>query len=209
LTHAKDRALREEMYRAYVTRASALGPAPADAAGKEDGGAAADKDKDKGGADNTPVIDKILALRQEKAKLLGYETFAHLSMASKMATLEEAEKLLEELRLAARPAAVKDLAEVREFAAQQGETEELLWWDVAYWAERLREARYELNDEELRPYFSLPAVLDGLFALAKRLFDVTVVPADGEAPVWHPDARFFKLLGADGAGGGFFGEKGL
>jgi oligopeptidase A len=80
-----------------------------------------------------------------------------------MATLDKAEQLLEELRAAAYPAALNDLQEVREFAASQGEAAELKWWDVAYWAERLREARYELNDEELRPYFSLPAVLDGLF----------------------------------------------
>lgn len=180
LTHAKNRALREEMYRAYVTRASS------------------------GDGDNTPIIDRVLSLRAEKAKLLGFSSFAELSMASKMASLDGAEKLLGELRAAAFPAAKRDLAEVREFAASQGEDRELLWWDVAYWAERLREARYELNDEELRPYFSLPAVLDGLFKLANRLFDVEVVPADGEAPVWHPDARFFKLLGADGAPRAYF-----
>lgn len=80
-----------------------------------------------------------------------------------MATLDKAEQLLEELRAAAYPAAQRDLDEVKAFAKEQGEQEELKWWDVAYWAERLREARYELNDEELRPYFSLPAVLDGLF----------------------------------------------
>ncbi|KAI8465022.1 MAG: hypothetical protein J3K34DRAFT_438374 [Monoraphidium minutum] len=174
LTHAKNRALREEMYRAYVTRASS------------------------GDGDNTPLIDRVLALRQEKAKLLGFESFAHLSMASKMATLENAEQLLEELRSAALPAARRDLEEVRDFAKQQGEEAELKWWDVAYWAERLREARYELNDEELRPYFALPNVLDGLFKTAKRLFEVDIVPADGEVPVWHPDARFFKVLSKDG-----------
>lgn len=85
-----------------------------------------------------------------------------------MATLDKAEQLLGELRAAAHPAALKDLEEVRAFAAEQGEARELLWWDVAFWAERLREARYELNDEELRPYFSLPTVMDGLFKVRRK-----------------------------------------
>lgn len=72
----------------------------------------------------------------------------------------------------------------------------LKWWDVPYWAERLREAKFNITDEELRPYFSLPTVLDGLFQLAARLFDVKIEPADGQAPVWHPDVRFFRVLKA-------------
>jgi len=173
ITHAKNRGLREELYRANISRAS------------------------KGDIDNTPIIDKVLALRAEKARLLGYPTYAHLSMASKMATLEKAEALLEELRSASFAAAQKDLQEVTQFAQEQGFAEpSLKWWDVSFWAERLREARYDLNEEALRPYFSLPKVLEGMFALAHRLFDVTVVPADGEAPVWHSDVRFFKVLKA-------------
>eukprot|EP00879_Flechtneria_rotunda_P019378 GHRR01020353.1.p1 GENE.GHRR01020353.1~~GHRR01020353.1.p1 ORF type:complete len:382 (+),score=127.12 GHRR01020353.1:106-1146(+) len=173
MTHAKNRPLREEMYRAYVTRASA------------------------GDLDNTPIIDKILALRQEKAELLGYKDFAELSMASKMATLDRAEQLLEELRSSSIAAAETDLTDVKAHAAASGFTADLLWWDVAFWAERLREAKYDLKDEELRPYFALPAVLDGLFQVAKRLFDVDVVAADGAVPVWHPDVRFFKVMQGD------------
>ena len=178
MTHAKDRALREEMYRAYVTRAS------------------------KGDSDNTGNIERVLALRKRKAELLGFKSYADLSMASKMATLEEAEKLLEELRAASWDAATRDLDEVKSFAAEKqggaaaAPTDDLLWWDVAYWAERLREDRYDLQDEQLRPYFALPAVLDGLFKLVNRLFGVDVVPADGEAPVWHPDVRFFRVVDA-------------
>lgn len=170
ITHSKNRALREEMYRAYVTRASS------------------------GELDNTPLINKILELKQEKARLLGFKNFAEVSLASKMATLESAEQLLEELRVASTAAAKKDLDDVQGFAREQGFTDELKWWDIAFWAERLRESKYNISDEELRPYFSLPNVLEGLFSLAKRLFDVDVVPADGTAPVWHPDVRFFKLL---------------
>ncbi|GAX73721.1 hypothetical protein CEUSTIGMA_g1174.t1 [Chlamydomonas eustigma] len=170
LTHCKNRALREEMYRAYMTRAST------------------------GDVDNTPIISKILTLKQEKARLLGFKNFAELSMASKMAELDVAEKLLEELRVASLKAGKKDLEEVKEFAKLQGCTDELLWWDVTFWAERLREARYNINEEELRPYFALPNVLGGLFQVAKRLFGVDVVPADGQAPIWHEDVRFFQLL---------------
>lgn len=170
MTHAKNRDLREEMYKAYVTRASS------------------------GEKDNAPIIEKVLTLRQEKASLLGFDTFAHLSMASKMATLEEAEGLLEELRSKSFAAAKKDMEDVKEFAKEQGFTEDLLWWDVNFWAERLREAKYSISEEELRPYFALPNVLEGLFKLAKRLFEVDIVAVDGEAPIWHPDVRFFKVL---------------
>lgn len=169
ITHARNRALREEVYRAYVTRAST------------------------GEKDNSVIIDKILALRAEKAKLLGYNNYAELSMMSKMATVESAEGLLEELRSASLEAGRRDLEEVKAYAASQGFEGELLWWDVGFWAERLREARYNITDEELRPYFALPNVLQGLFQLANRLFGVEVVAADGEVPVWHPDVRFFRL----------------
>jgi oligopeptidase A len=169
MTHAEDRALREEMYRANITRASS------------------------GDSDNGPVIDRVLALRAEKAKLLGYENFAEVSMASKMATLPRARELLEQLRAASFAAARADLADVQAHAAVAGFAGELRHWDVSFYAERLKEAKYAISDEELRPYFPLPAVLDGLFAVAKRLFDVDIEAADGQAPVWHPDVRFFKV----------------
>lgn len=170
MTHAKNRGLREEMYKAYIGRAA------------------------EGEMDNTPIIDKILSLRQEKSKILGFKNFSDLSMASKMATFDGAEALLEELRKNAYEPAKQDLADVKAHAAAAGFADELLWWDVAFWAERLREAKYDLKDEELRPYFALPAVLDGLFKVAKRLFDVDIVAADGDVPVWHPDVRFFKVM---------------
>lgn len=169
MTHAANRSLREEMYKANITRASS------------------------GESDNTPIINKILTLRQEKAKILGFDNFAEVSMASKMADLASAEELLEKLRVASYDAAVKDLDDVKKFAAEQGFSEELALWDVTYWAERLKEAKYAISDEELRPYFALPNVLDGLFKLAKRLYDVDIVPADGKVPVWDKDVRFFEV----------------
>ena len=177
LSHAAHRPLREELYRAFISRAAG-GP---------------------GAGDNTPLIETTLALKRERAQLLGYPHHAAVSMASKMATLERAEALLEELRAASMDAAKADLEEVRAFAAAAGapEAAELRHWDIGFWAERLKEATYELKEEELRPYFPLPAVLEGLFALVHRLFGVTVVAADGRAPVWHEDVRFFAIQDAD------------
>ena len=172
LQHARRRDLREQAYRAYVTRASS------------------------GEHDNTALIDEILALRQELATLLGYPDFAAVSLSQKMAqTPQTALTLLDDLLVQSRPAAERDLAELRAFAGDQ----DLKPWDIAFWAERLREAKYALHDEALRPYFPLPVVLDGLFALTQRLFGVHVVAADGQADVWHPDVRFFRIEDADGS----------
>jgi oligopeptidase A len=178
LSHASHRPLREELYRAYITRAS--GP---------------------GEGDNTPLIERTLALKRERAQLLGFPHHAAVSLSSKMATLERAEALLEELRAASFSAAVTDLEDVRAFAAAAGapEASDMRQWDVGFWAERLREEKYGLKEEELRPYFPLPAILDGLFALVTRLFGVHIEAADGAAPVWHPDVRFFTIKDAAGA----------
>lgn len=171
MQHVRNRALREELYRAYLTRAST------------------------GELDNTPIINKILELRLEKAKLLGFGNHAEVSMAMKMATLEKAEELLEDLRSTSWEPALKDLEDLKVFAKEQGaeEGENMCLWDVAFWSERLREAKYSINEEELRPFFSLPRVIDGLFGLAKTIFGVNIEAADGLAPVWHPDVRFFKV----------------
>jgi oligopeptidase A len=175
LEHSRRRDLREQVYRALITRAS------------------------EGELDNTPLIRRILELRREQASILGYANYAELSLASKMAPdVPTVEALLEQLRQASFGAAQRDLAELRDFARSQGalEADELQHWDIAFWSERLREHRYAISDEELRPYFPLPRVLDGLFALVQRLFGVTIRPADGTVPVWHPDVRFFRLYHA-------------
>jgi oligopeptidase A len=115
-------------------------------------------------------------------------------MARKMApSVAAVEQLMEELRQASYDAATRELDELTAFAQAHGFTEPLKQWDVAFWSERVREEYYGLSDEELRPYFPLPQVLDGLFMLAHRLFGVTISPADGEAPIWHPDVRYFEV----------------
>jgi oligopeptidase A len=178
MKHAKRRDLRESLYRAYLRRAS------------------------EGSLDNRPLIDAILRLRAEEAKLLGFGTYADLSLSRKMAgRVSSAEELLEELLSASQGAAVRDLGEVRAFMTEHGaaaEAADIRHWDVPFWSERLREARYDYSEEQIRKFFPLPRVLDGLFALAKRLFSVEVIPADGEAPVWHKDVRFFRVRDLDG-----------
>lgn len=166
MKYSEKRDLREKLYRAYVSRA------------------------DSGEYDNKPLIDRILRLRLEQAELLGYDTYAEVSLARKMAgSVEEIEKLLEELRSVSYTAAKEELAELQAFAG----TDDLKHWDIAYWAEKQRETRFNFTAEELRPYFPLPRVLDGLFSLAERIFGVTIVPADGKAPVWTPEVRYFQI----------------
>ncbi|XP_052195709.1 probable cytosolic oligopeptidase A [Diospyros lotus] len=171
MQHARNRSLREEIYRAFVMRASS------------------------GELDNTAIIDQILSLRLEKAKLLGYNNHAEVSMATKMATVDKAQELLEKLRSASWSAAVKDMEDLKQFCETQGapEANDLSHWDITFWSERLRESKYEINEEELRPYFSLPKVLDGLFNLAKMLFGIQIEPADGSAPVWNKDVKFYRV----------------
>ncbi|CAI9110563.1 OLC1v1010614C1 [Oldenlandia corymbosa var. corymbosa] len=177
IQHAKNRSLREEVYRAYVTRASS------------------------GDLDNTAIIDQILKLRLEKARLLGYNNYAEVSMATKMATVEKALELLEKLRTASWDPAVQDMEDLKQFSKSQGapEADELKHWDVGFWSERLRESKYEINEEELRPYFSLPKVMDGLFNLAKTLFGINIEAADGLAPVWNNDVRFYRVNDSSGS----------
>ena len=177
LEHSRRRDLRECLYRAMVTKAST------------------------GAFDNGPVLERILLLRQERAELLGKRSHAEVSLATKMAReVAAAERLLAELKGPAKAKADAELAELRAFARQRsGDPDlDLALWDIGFWAERLREDRYAYTDEELRPYFALPQVLDGLFATAKRLFGVTIRAADGTAPVWHADVRFFRIADRDG-----------
>jgi oligopeptidase A len=175
LQHSRRRDLREQVYRAFITRAA------------------------DGELDNQPIIERILTLRQQVAAILGYDTYAELSMARKMApSVAAVEQLMEELRSASYEAATRELEELTTFARHHGFTDDLKQWDIPFWSERMREELYGLNDEELRPYFPLPQVLEGLFALAHRLFGVTITAADGQAPVWHPDVRYFQVTGETG-----------
>ncbi|MBA0803290.1 hypothetical protein Gohar_013522, partial [Gossypium harknessii] len=177
MQHARNRALREEVYRANITRASS------------------------GDLDNTPIINQILKLRMEKARLLNYNNYAEVSMATKMATVDKAEELLEKLRSASWNAAVQDIEDLKSYSKSQGalEADNLSHWDINFWSERLRESKYNINEEELRPYFSLSKVMDGLFKLAKTLFGIDIEPADGLAPVWNKDVRFYCVKDSSGS----------
>jgi len=177
MQHSTRRDLREKLYRAFISRAS------------------------DGELNNFPLIERILELRKEQAGILGFKSYAELSLARKMApNVDAVETLLEELRQVCYDAAVKDLTELQGFAASKGaaEANDLKHWDMSFWSEKQREEKFAFNDEELRPYFPLPQVLDGLFSLAKRLFGVTIIPADGTAPVWHEDVRYFQIADETG-----------
>jgi len=177
MKYATNRELREKLYKAFVSRASS------------------------GELDNRGNIDRILELRKEKANILGFANFAELSLARKMApNVAAVQQLQDELRGASYDAAVKEFAELKAFSGQ----EDFKNWDVSYWAEKQREAKFDFNEEELRPYFSLPKVLDGLFDLAKRIFGVTITAADGKASIWHQDVRYFQIEKENGDAIAFF-----
>jgi oligopeptidase A len=174
LEYAEDRALREQLYRAFATRASS------------------------GERDNRPLLVEILQLRREQANLLGYANYAELSLATKMADLDGVNRLSEELRQAALAHAPAELAAVQEFARSNGSSTPLDLWDLTLWRRRLRESEFSYTDDELRPYLPLNRVLDGMFELVGRIFGIEVRAADGKAEVWDADVRFFEVF--DGAG---------
>lgn len=173
MTYANDRALREELYAAYCTRASDQGPN----AGKHDNG---------------PVMLEILTLRQELAKLLGFANYAELSLASKMAeTTDQVLHFLRDLGTRGKPFAEQDLRELQAFAAEQG-CSDLQSWDVGYYSEKLREQRYSISQEILRAYFPIDKVLSGLFAIVEKLYGIQIEELSG-FDTWHPDVRLFEI----------------
>ena len=179
LTYADDRTLRERVYAAYQTRASDQGPNARE-------------------FDNTARIEAILALRHEAAQLLGFADAAEESLATKMASAPDAVfAFLRDMAARARPVAERELAELRAFAADALGITDLQPWDVAYAAEKLREKKYALNEEELKPYFALDPVLAGLFAITGRVFGVGLRRRDG-VDTWHPDVRYYDLVDAQG-----------
>ncbi len=184
MQYADDRALRETMYRASVTRASELGKAE---------------------WDSTPLIAQLLKLRREEARLLGYANFAEVSLVPKMASsAEEVIAFLEDLSQRARPHGERDAAELRDFAQRSLGLEHLDAWDLAYAAEKLRLERYAFSEQEVKQYFPEDAVLAGLFRVAETLYGISILPA--QAPVWHPDVRFFEVRSAGGAGNELVGQ---
>ena len=182
MQYATNRALRETLYRAYSTRASEFGPTE---------------------RDNGPLMQEIVALRQEEAQLLGYADFAEVSLVPKMAqSPQQVMDFLRDLARRARPYAEKDMAELREFARTDCGLDDLQAWDVAFVSEKLKEARYAFSDQEVKQYFTEPTVLKGLFGLIETLFDVTIAP--DTAPVWHESVRFFRIERAGKLVGQFY-----
>ena len=176
MQYAEDAELRERLYRANFTRASEFGPAE---------------------WNNDPNIERTLALRAEEASLLGYASFAELSLATKMAgTSQEALDFLLDMARRARPFAERDMAQLRAFAREELGMQELLAWDVGFVSEKLRQKRYAFSDQDVKQYFPEDAVLAGLFGLVKTLYGIEARRA--EAPLYHPDVRFYELVDAHG-----------
>lgn len=182
MTYAEDRALRETLYKAYTTRAS-------DQAEQRE-------------FDNTEVMQEILSLRQEMAALLGFNNYAELSLASKMAPdVASVQTFLAELAEHARQPATEDIAALKAIAAADGVVE-LQPWDSTFYSEKLKVAQFNLSQEALKPYFPAPKVLQGLFSIVKRLYGVDII--ERQAPVWHTDARYFELEDQGQILGGFY-----
>ena len=175
ITYADDRALREKIYRAYVTRASETGP-------------------NAGEWDNSEIINQILRLRREQAKLLGFMHYADYSVATKMAgSSDEIFDFLEQLSGRSRKIGEKEVTELEEFAASDLGFERLEPWDYAYASEKLRQHRYDFSQEALRPYFPLPQVMKGMFDIVGRLFGIRVERASAPT-IWHEDVQFFRIV---------------
>lgn len=173
-TYAQDSALREEMYHAFVTRASELGP--------------------HGGQwDNTPIIDEMLALRHEKAELLGFANYAELSLSKKMADKpQQVLSFLHDLAKRSRQQAHEEMADLQNYAKTQHDVSNLNPWDVAFYSEKLRQFRYQLSQEDLRPYFPEDIVLQGMFGIVQQLYGIELKEVSN-VDTWHQDVRFFEL----------------
>lgn len=171
MTYADDRELREELYKAYTTRAS--------------------DQSEHSEFDNTSVMEEILSLRHEMAQLLGFSHYAEFSLASKMApNVEAVNQFLIELAEHARAPATQEIAELHAIASQDG-VSDLQPWDTGYYSEKLKVQQFNLSQESLKPYFPAPKILQGLFSIVNRLYGINIV--ERKAPVWHPDARYFEL----------------
>jgi oligopeptidase A len=183
-THADDADLRRIVYRAWATRASDQAASTGD---------------DGGDFDNSAVIDRILALRHEAAGIVGFDDFAAYSLASKMAeTVQDVREFLEHLGDASLETAKHELDELERFAGRSLDA-----WDIAYYAEKLRHEKFSVSDEQLRPYFPLEKVLQGMFGVVGRLYGVAVERVS-DIDAWHPDVRLYRVVGADGGEVGAF-----
>lgn len=194
MQHVPDRDIRKQVYIGYLTRASEFTAEKLESKETE-------KKEGAPGKDNVPIINEMLKLRKEVSGLLGFNNYAEQSLASKMApdvqSIADLSNLILEKAL---PAAEKELAAATALAREVGgdeysesNLEKLMPWDSSFWVERLKENMFDLKEEELRPYFALDAVLDGMFGLVDRIFGVEVREANGKAEVWNPDVKFFEI----------------
>ena len=175
VTYADNRELRRELYEAYATRASDQGPHA-------------------GRFDNSAIMDEMLALRHEMAGLLGYANYAELSLATKMArSTEEVMTFLHDLARRARKQGGQELEELRAYAREHHGVEELEAWDMAYYSEKLRQHRYSISQEELKPWFPETRVIPGMFEVIGRVFGVRIRESDRKVDTWHPDVRFYEI----------------
>ena len=173
MSYADSQELRKEMYTAYATRASEL--------------------SSEGKFDNAPLIDEILALRHEMAQILGFDNYAELSVATKMAESgQQVVDFLNDLAVKSKPSAESDLADLKAFAKAEHGVEELNSWDVGYYAEKLREKKYSISQEVLRPYFPINKVLSGLFHTAQTLFGVDI-REESDFDTYHKDVQLFTI----------------
>jgi len=178
MIYSENRALREELYTAYVTRASEFGP-PA------------------GSYDNLATMEQILALRHEAAQLLGYANYAERSLVTRMAdSTDQVMAFLDDLAARSKEPAARELAAVRDFARTHG-YDDLQAWDIPYYSEQLRQQQFAISQEELKPWFPEPRVVSGLFAIVERLYGLQIVPVDG-VDTWHRDVRFYRISDANG-----------
>ncbi|KRS21304.1 oligopeptidase A [Alishewanella sp. WH16-1] len=185
MTYADNAALREAMYSAYCTRASDQGPTA-------------------GQFDNSAIIEETLALKHELAQLLDFSNAAEESLATKMAdNPAQVLDFLTDLARRAKPQAQRDLAELSAFAQTEYGVSSLNAWDISYYAEKLKQARYAVSDEQLRPYFPVTKVVPGLFAVLEKLFGIRIAVREG-VDVWHPDVQFYDIFAADGSLRGSF-----
>ncbi|MBT3041788.1 MAG: oligopeptidase A [Candidatus Thiodiazotropha sp. (ex Codakia orbicularis)] len=174
MTYADDRQLRREIYEAFATRASDQGPHA-------------------GQWDNTEAMERILELRHEQAGLLGFSNYADRSLAKKMArSSDEVIAFLTDLAERSRTQAERELNELREFTSERYGFDDLQAWDIGYYAEKLRQARHNISQEELKPYFPETRVLPGMFAVVERLYGIRIEETRG-IDTWHPDVRFFEI----------------
>lgn len=174
MTYSDNRELREEMYTAFSTRASEVGP-------------------NAGKWDNAPIIDELLALKSELAKLLGFDNYAELSLATKMAeSTDQVNSFLRDLAVRSKPQAEKERQEVIDFAKSEFGVEELAVWDMTYYSEKLKQAQYSISDEMLRPYFPEEKVVNGMFEVVSRLYGIKIEEVN-DVDVWHKDVRFFQI----------------